>query len=160
MEREVIAARNGKAVVMNIVISAVALAALGYLVYLACTGEDTGSIVVGALLSALALAVVLWYGVPAVLILCKPKDIIVKSGTEFVINGKKYALSDISTAQLKMHRVNSGEFAFGDIVIELKKGGKVICRGIENAKDCYERFCAVFTGGKLKQKSTGDKRGK
>ncbi len=147
MERKVIAVRNGSAMIMNFVFAGFGVAALGVLVWLTATSDDASYISVGSLACAVALGMALWYGIPAVLMLGAPVELIVKNGENFIINGKTVPLTQIAEGQLKEHRKNGGEYSYGDIFVYLKNGGKLVCRGVGNAKESYAAFCAEVTGG-------------
>lgn len=145
--REVIARRNRSAEIMNIVVAVITVAALAYLIYLACTAEDTGMIAMGVLLAVLAAAIAAYNLVQVILAVRQPEELIVQCGADLIIKGKKYIIADISMATIKLHRKNGGEFSTGDITISLKKGGKVVCRGVADAQNSYKKFCALISGG-------------
>lgn len=153
MERKVIAVRNSSAVTMNFVFSAIGIAALGLLIWLAVTSQDTSYRTLGIFASAVALGMALWYGIPAVLIMLAPAEVIVKQEGDFILSGKKIPLAQISEGQLKVRRKNGGQYSYGDIYVYLKNGQKIVCRGVSDPEKTYSEFCAEVAGGHKKREA-------
>ena len=109
MERKVIAVRNKSAMIMNFVFAGIGIVALAVLIWLTTTSDDASYISLGVFACVVALGMALWYGIPAALMLGAPEELIVKQGENFIINGKKVPLTQISEGQLKEHRKNGGE---------------------------------------------------
>ena len=159
MEREVIAKRNTDSAILDFVIAFIGACLLAYTLYLACTSEELASIVMGAVVAAVCAAILCYFLSEAILIMRSPEEIIVKLGEQIIINGKSYALPEISVAELKMHKGRGGQFAFGNIGITLKKGGKTVCRGVADAQNAYKRFCSIIYGAPSKKAAKGNKNG-
>lgn len=156
MGRRVIAERNSSAVILNFIFAAVSLLIFGGVLYVAITSDDTAYRTMGIVVAAAMLITAVVYGVPAVLIMCAPKEIIVREGDEFILNGKRYALSFISEGQLKVRRKNGGQYSYGDIYVYMKNGKKVVCRGVNKPNESYSEFCSeVMDGNKKKGKNAG-----
>ena len=148
MARQVIARRNGSSLVMDIVLASVGGAALIYLLYMSCTAKDTGTIVMGAIVSAIVCAVAVYYSVRALLAARTPSEALSVSGQDVFINGEKYSVADISATELKERRKSAGEFSCGDIYVYFKGGKRAVCRGVADARNSYKKFCSLIGGNK------------
>lgn len=158
MEREVIAKRNTNSAVLDLVLAGVGACLLAYMIYLICTSEGLATIAMGIVIAVICAAFFAWLLVEGILIMRSPEELIVKLGAELKIGGKSYKTADISLAQLKMHRQNGGQFAFGNIIINLKNGGKIVCRGVADPQNAYKRFCGVI-GSSSNKAAKGSKNG-
>lgn len=151
-EREVIAYRNNKNLIMNFIFVAIGLGGSAYLAYLvATTPADSknfytfvGVLVILALFAAL-------YILQVVLILIMPEEIIVKSGDNLTIGRKTVAVNSVKQVKSRLIMARGGEFALGIITAVLKNGKKVRAIGVEDAEKAQKKLEGIITPKPVKR---------